>query len=87
VKSAFRDKNAKLKKLALLRLHLLNVMFSDLRSMSLLRNMRLASLPQNVRLRNSTFPKYYWPNDWQKAITKISKGMWIDVTAFAILPY
>ena len=25
--------------------------------------------------------------DRQKASTKISKGMWVDVTAFAILPY
>ena len=43
-KSAFGDQNVKLKKLAFFRLHLLNVTFSDVRFVSLLRHTRPESL-------------------------------------------
>ena len=61
-KSAFGDQNAKLKKLTLSRPHLINVTFSDARSVSPLRNMRPASLPRNAGLRKSVFPKCHWLN-------------------------
>jgi len=43
-KSASRYQNAELKRLAFLRLHLPDAVFSNVRSVSLLRDMRLVSL-------------------------------------------
>jgi len=57
VKSANGDQNAKLKRLAFLRLHLSNATFSSTRSVPLLRDMRPASLQINVGLKRSAFLK------------------------------
>ena len=56
-KSVFGDQNSKLKRLAFLRLHLSNAMFSSARSVTLLRDTRLVSLKQNAGPRRSTFLK------------------------------
>ena len=51
VKSAYGDQNAKPNRLAFLRLHFLNAMFSSARAMLLLRDTRPASLQPDVELR------------------------------------
>ena len=57
VKSASGYQNGELKRLAFLRLHLTDAMFSNARFMSLLINTRPASLRQNTGLIKSVFLK------------------------------
>jgi len=56
-KSASGYQNAELKRLAFLRLHLPDAMYSNVRSASLLINTRPASLQQNAGLIKSAFLK------------------------------
>ena len=55
--SAFRDLNAKLRRLAFLKLHFPNATFSNVRSVPLLRDTRLVSLQLNAGPRRPAFLK------------------------------
>ena len=77
VKSASGYQNTELKRLAFLRLHLTDAMFSNARSVSLFIDTRPASLQQNAGLIKSAFLKCYQTNAMisnVKSASLISRG-------------